>query len=62
MLVEVLLRNDGDKDFEVRVHRKDSENSVAEVTNVEVAAGSQKTCEVAAPCRNLGPSLDPCLD
>jgi hypothetical protein len=40
--VEILLRNDGDKDFEVRVHRKDSENSVAEVTNVEVAAGSQK--------------------
>ena len=30
------------KIFEVRVHRKDSENSVAEVTNVEVAAGSQK--------------------
>ena len=40
--VEILLRNDGDKDFGVRVHRKDSENSVAEVTNVEVAAGSQK--------------------
>ena len=39
---EVLLRNDGDKDFGVRVHRKDSENSVAEVTNVQVAAGSQK--------------------
>ncbi len=40
--LEVLLRNDGDKDFQVRVHRKGSENSVAEVTNVEVGAGSQK--------------------
>ena len=40
--LEVLLRNDGDKDFQVRVHRKDSENSVAEITNVEVSAGSQK--------------------
>ena len=40
--LEVLLRNDGDKDFQVRVHRKDSENSVAEITNVEVGAGSQK--------------------
>lgn len=40
--LEVLLRNDSDSDFEVRVHHKGSENSVAEVTNVEVAAGSQK--------------------
>ena len=40
--VEVLLRNDSDRDFGVRVHRKDSENSVAEVNNVEVVAGSQK--------------------
>jgi hypothetical protein len=40
--LEVLLRNDGPKDFQVRVNRKDSEHSVAEVVNVDVAAGAQK--------------------
>jgi hypothetical protein len=39
--VDVLLRNDGDKDFQVRVNRKDSEHGLAEVTNVEIAAGAQ---------------------
>jgi len=40
--LEVLLRNDGDKDFGVRLHRKGSEKSVAEITNVELGAGAQK--------------------
>jgi hypothetical protein len=38
----VLLRNDSDKDFQVRVNRKDSEHSVAEIINVDIAAGAQK--------------------
>ena len=40
--LEVLLRNDSDKDFQVRVNRKDSEHSVAEIINVDIAAGAQK--------------------
>ena len=40
--LEVLLRNDGAKDFQVRVNRKDSEHTVAETINVDVAAGAQK--------------------
>lgn len=40
--LEILLRNDGDKDFQIRLNRTGSESSVAEVINVEVAAGSQK--------------------
>ena len=40
--LEVLLRNDGAKDFQVRVNRKDSEHSVSEIVNVDVAAGAQK--------------------
>lgn len=40
--LEVLLRNDGAKDFQVRVNRKDSEHSVAEIINVDIAAGAQK--------------------
>ena len=53
-IVEVLLRNDGDKDFGVRVHRKDSENSVAEITHVEVAAGSQKLVKLPLQPRTSG--------
>ena len=41
-MLEVLLRNDSAKDFQVRVNRKDSEHSVAEIINVEIAAGAQK--------------------
>ena len=40
--LEVLLRNDSDRDFQVRVNRKDSEHSVAENINVEIGAGAQK--------------------
>ena len=40
--LEVLLRNDGAKDFQVRVNRRDSEHTVAETINVDVAAGAQK--------------------
>jgi hypothetical protein len=40
--LEVLLRNDSAKDFQVRVNRKDSEHSVAEIINVDIAAGAQK--------------------
>ena len=40
--LEVLLRNDSDKDFQVRVNRKYSEHSVAEIINVDIAAGAQK--------------------
>ena len=40
--LEVLLRNDSAKDFQVRVNRKDSEHSVAEIINVDIAAGEQK--------------------
>jgi hypothetical protein len=40
--LEVLLRNDSAKDFQVRVNRKDSEHTVAETINVDVAAGAQK--------------------
>ena len=40
--LEVLLRNDSAKDFQVRVNRKDSEHSVAEIIHVDIAAGSQK--------------------
>jgi hypothetical protein len=40
--LEVLLRNDSDKDFQVRVNRKDSEHSVTENINVEIGAGAQK--------------------
>jgi len=40
--LEVLLRNDSDRDFQVRVNRKDSEHSVAENINVEIGGGAQK--------------------
>ena len=60
--LEVLLRNDGDKDFQVRVHRKDSENSVAEITNVEVGAGSQKLVKLPLQPKAPGRHWDPCLD
>ena len=40
--LDVLLRNDSDRDFQVRVNRKDSEHSVAENINVEIGARAQK--------------------
>ncbi len=40
--LEILLRNDGEQDFQVRVNRTDSEHSVTETVTVDVGAGSQK--------------------
>ena len=40
--LDVLLRNDSAKDFQVRVNRKDSEHTVAEIIHVDIAAGAQK--------------------
>ncbi len=40
--LNVSLRNDGDKDFQVRINRKDSEHGLAEVQNVTIAAGTRK--------------------
>ena len=40
--LDVLLRNDGDKDFQIRVNRKSSEHGLAEVVNVEIPAGARK--------------------
>jgi hypothetical protein len=40
--LNVSLRNDGDKDFQVRLNRKDSGRELAEVQNVAIAAGTRK--------------------
>jgi hypothetical protein len=40
--LEVLLRNDGEQDLQVRVNRTDSEHSVAQTVTVDVGAGSQQ--------------------
>ena len=52
--LEVLLRNDGAKDFQVRVNRKDSEHTVAETINVEVAAGAQKLVKLPLQPKSPG--------
>ena len=40
--VEVLLRNDGNKELEIRVNRKDSEHAIADGKKVSLAAGAKK--------------------
>jgi hypothetical protein len=52
--LEVLLRNDSAKDFQVRVNRKDSEHSVAEIINVDIAAGAQKLVKLPLQPKSPG--------
>jgi hypothetical protein len=40
--LEVILRNDGKQDLEIRVNRTDSEHSLTETVTVKVGAGRQK--------------------
>jgi len=40
--VEMLLRNDGDKELEIHVNRKDSEHAIADRKKVSIAAGAKK--------------------
>jgi len=44
--VEVLLRNDGDKDIKVRVNRKDSEYAIADEKTVTIAGKARKTVKL----------------
>ena len=44
--LEVLLRNDGDQGLDVRLNRKDSEHSVANFVNVQIAANAQRLVKV----------------
>jgi hypothetical protein len=52
--LEVLLRNDSAKDFQVRVNRKDSEHNVAEIINVNIAAGAQKLVKLPLQPKSPG--------
>ncbi|MDE0840042.1 MAG: VWA domain-containing protein, partial [Kiritimatiellae bacterium] len=52
--LEVLLRNDSAKDFQVRVNRKDSEHSVAEIINVDIAAGAQELVKLPLQPKTSG--------
>ena len=52
--LEVKLRNDSAKDFQVRVNRKDSEHSVAEIINVDIAAGAQKLVKLPLQPKSPG--------
>ncbi len=52
--LEVLLRNDSAKDFQVRVNRKDSEHTAAETINVDIAAGTQKLVKMPLQPKSPG--------
>jgi hypothetical protein len=52
--LEVLLRNDGDTDCRIRVNRKDSEHSAAEIINVDVGAGAQKLVKLPLQPKSSG--------
>ena len=53
-ILDVLLRNDGASDFQVRVNRKGSEHSTVEITNVEISAGSQKLVKLPLQPKSAG--------
>ncbi|MFC1601030.1 VWA domain-containing protein [Candidatus Sumerlaeota bacterium] len=52
--LELLLRNDGGRDLQVRVKRNDSEHSVAQVVNVDVGAGAQKLVKLPVQPKTPG--------
>ncbi|MDA9961457.1 VWA domain-containing protein [Opitutales bacterium] len=52
--LEVLLRNDGEQDLQVRVNRTDSEHSVAQTVTVDVGAGSQQLLKLPVQPKELG--------
>ena len=53
-LLEVLLRNDGDTDCRIRVNRKNSEHSAAEIINVDVDASAQKLVKLPLQPKSSG--------
>ena len=52
--LEVLLRNDGEQDLQVRVNRTDSEHSQTETVTVDVGAGGQKLLKLPVQPRAPG--------
>ncbi|MDE0838642.1 MAG: VWA domain-containing protein [Kiritimatiellae bacterium] len=52
--LEILLRNDGGQGLDVRLNRKDSEHSVANFVNVEMAANAQRLVKVPVQPKTAG--------
>jgi len=52
--VEVLLRNDGGEDLEIRVNRQDSEHAIPDTKKVLIAAGAKKRVRLGFRPRSPG--------
>lgn len=52
--LELLLRNDGDRELEIRVNRNDSERSVANLVTVTIGAGAQKLVKLPVQPKSPG--------
>jgi hypothetical protein len=52
--VELLLRNDGDREQQIRVNRKDSEHAIADGEAVSIPAGARKTVRLGFRSQSPG--------